>query len=125
MIQTWCGKELHPLHEYETGEVSSCDTWLCGGDYTSLSVLINSCQNNVKRKYYYDNKPLNINDKYIFPDVIVYMNQKIYDMFLTTLDNLDYSKYFTIDIDQNIHDDVIIASTLDKKYIESIRIIGL
>lgn len=104
------------------------------GDHTSLPVIINRCQNLVKSKHYGAyNKPPKIPTYQIDPnwkdvDVKVYMKLITYDLFLSTLSEggqtFNHREFFTIEIDETVPDDMIIVSTLDQKFIESIQILN-
>ena len=130
MIYTWNNKDVKILYEFDASYKHS--KYGCDGGYTSLSVLINRCQNFIKLKYTNDNQippeiPVPITPwSFVLDDVeiIVYMTLRCYDLFVSTLNGWDYREHFTVKIDDDMGDDIVIVSSADKKYVEAVRIIG-
>lgn len=144
MTQTWNGKEIHADCKYDSN-FKSAFFWGCDDGFTSLPILINRCQNMIISKHYwegkeapdlsefdphsiakyYREKPVKspINDDYMrVNDMKVYVNQKVFDLFIDTM-KFNFKDYFTIEIDETVDDDMIIVSSIDKKYIEAIQIV--
>lgn len=126
MTQTWHNKEIKPSVEYDSN-FKSAFFWGCDDGFTSLPVLINRCQSMILSKYYWTDKDApNLSkldhDNMRVNDMRVHVNQKIFDRFI---DPMEFKRedYFTIEIDETVHDDMIIVSTLDQEYIESVKIV--
>lgn len=120
MTQIWRDKEIHPEYEYDSN-FKSAFWWGCDDGFTPLPVLINRCQNLIiaKRCRAEDKDFDGIRP---VEDIIVHMNQKVFDFFVS-IPTFDYKDHFIIEIDKTIQDDMIIVSTLDHEYIESVKIV--
>jgi len=105
--------------------------WGCDDGYTSLSVLINRCQNMIKLRYTNVNRippkvPMPITPwSFVLDDIdiVVYMTLRCYDIFLMDTKTFDYRQHFTIKIDDDMDDNIIIVSSVDNVYTEAIRIL--
>ena len=116
MTQTWRNKEINPYLEYDSN-FKSAFPWGCEDGFTSLPVLINRCQNIIRSKYFNET---NMDEPDI--DMRVHVNQKVFDLFIDPME-FNREDYFTIEIDETVQDDMIIVSTLDQEYIESVKIV--
>lgn len=122
MTQIWRDKEIHPnLEYYDNFQIL---WWGCDDGFTPLPVLINRCHLMIisKRRKPTDNKFLDTNNPTSIDDIKVYVNQKVYDLFINTM-TFNYKDYFTAIIDDAVQDDMVIVSTLDEEHIVAIQIV--
>lgn len=123
MTQIWRDKEIQPnLEYYDNFQIP---WWGCDDGFTSLPVLINHCQLMIisKRRKPTDNAFLDFNKpRTPIDDIKVYINQKVYDLFINTM-TFNYKDYFTAIIDDTVQDDMVIVSTLDEEHIVAIQIV--
>ena len=118
-MQIWNEQEIQPSCEYRYDVY--VPSWSDNYDYIdygdpSLSVLINRCQNLIHAKYYQKHNSFMVDD-----NVVVYMNQNMFDIFLALID-YNYKDFFIIEIDESVQDSMVIIATLDKEFIESVQI---
>ena len=89
---------------------------------------MNRCQNLIRQKHHHaNNKPPKIPTytvDYTWEDIEikVYMKLITYDLFLPTTESWDYRKIFTVEIDETVPDNMVIMSTLDRAFIETVKI---
>ena len=122
MVQIWRGKEIHPELEYYN---NFKPLWFgCDDGFTPLPVLINRCHLMIisKRRKPTDNTFLDFNKpRTPIDDIKVYVNQKVYDLFINTM-TFNCRDFFTAIIDDTVQDDMVIVSTLDEEHIVAIQI---
>lgn len=131
MTQTWLGNEIYPDCKYDSKYQHS--EYGCSDGFTELVVLINRCQNKIIGRYTNDNRvPPNIPAippwSFVLDeiDIMVYMSLRCYDLFIIKYSeqcSVDYREIFSIEIDETVDDNLVIISSVDKKYIEAVQII--